>query len=364
APRTAFSARSARDPASRRYDRPEAGRHARRDRRRARRAHRAAPRARARAARHRDRRAAIRRARATVDARSPSRAAPRGRARFRFRHSRVRRAEAARDRQFAVQHLDAVALPSARVPCRDRGHAPDAAEGSRHANDGESRLEGLRPSHRDARAVARRRAPLRRRPRRVLASAARLVERRASRAAREPAVPRLGGAALLRARRASLLDAAQDARARVEGPYRRRRDRRARHRSEGTAGDARARGLRAARGALAGDAAMTLYAVGDLQGCAAPFDALLEEIRFDPERDRLWLVGDLVNRGPSSLATLRRVMELGDAATTVLGNHDLHLLAAVAGVRRPRPGDTFADVLAAPDARELVEWLRHRPLLH
>nr|MBO2512979.1 diadenosine tetraphosphatase [Gammaproteobacteria bacterium] len=109
---------------------------------------------------------------------------------------------------------------------------------------------------------------------------------------------------------------------------------------------------------------MTLYAIGDLQGCARPFDALLEEIGFNPERDRLWLVGDLVNRGPDSLATLRRVIELGDAVTTVLGNHDLHLLAAVAGVRKPRPGDTFGDVLAAPDARELVEWLRHRPLLH
>src|SRR5690606_10374527 len=81
------------------------------------------------------------------------------------------------------------------------------------------------------------------------------------------------------------------------------------------------------------------------------FDALLEEIGFNPERDRLWLVGDLVNRGPDSLATLRRVIELGDAVTTVLGNHDLHLLAAVAGVRKPRPGDPLGDVLAAPDAR-------------
>jgi len=108
---------------------------------------------------------------------------------------------------------------------------------------------------------------------------------------------------------------------------------------------------------------MTLYAVGDLQGCAAPFDALLDKIGFDPGRDRLWLVGDLVNRGPESLATLRRVIALGDAVTTVLGNHDLHLLAAAAGVRLPRPSDTFRDVLAAPDAPELVDWLRRRPLL-
>ncbi len=109
---------------------------------------------------------------------------------------------------------------------------------------------------------------------------------------------------------------------------------------------------------------MTLFAIGDLQGCAAAFDALLDEIDFDPGRDRLWLVGDLVNRGPESLATLRRVIALGDAVTVVLGNHDLHLLAAAAGVRRPRPSDTFQDVLAAPDAAELVDWLRRRPLLH
>src|SRR5690606_14003727 len=110
--------------------------------------------------------------------------------------------------------------------------------------------------------------------------------------------------------------------------------------------------------------AMTLYAHGDLPGCAEPFDALLDAIGFDPGSDRLWLVGDLVNRGPGSLATLRRVIALGDTVTTVLGNHDLHLLAAAAGVRRPRPSDTFGDVLDAPDAAELVDWLRRRPLLH
>lgn len=109
---------------------------------------------------------------------------------------------------------------------------------------------------------------------------------------------------------------------------------------------------------------MALYAIGDLQGCAAPFEALLDEIRFDPGVDRLWLVGDLVNRGPRSLAALRRVMSLGDAVTAVLGNHDLHLLAAAAGARPPRRDDTFQEVLDAPDAGDLVDWLRSRPLLH
>ncbi|WP_428101616.1 symmetrical bis(5'-nucleosyl)-tetraphosphatase [Candidatus Rariloculus sp.] len=109
---------------------------------------------------------------------------------------------------------------------------------------------------------------------------------------------------------------------------------------------------------------MTLYAVGDVQGCAAEFEALLEAISFEPRRDHLWLVGDLVNRGPDSLGVLRRVVALGDSATCVLGNHDLHLLATASGVRAAGPGDTFQDVLAAPDAPQLVDWLRHRPLLH
>ncbi len=109
---------------------------------------------------------------------------------------------------------------------------------------------------------------------------------------------------------------------------------------------------------------MTLYAIGDVQGCAAALDRLLERLRFEPERDRLWLVGDLVNRGPDSLAVLRKVKALGDSATTVLGNHDLHLLATVAGNRTPRPTDTLDAVLAAPDRDELVDWLRRRPLLH
>lgn len=109
---------------------------------------------------------------------------------------------------------------------------------------------------------------------------------------------------------------------------------------------------------------MTLYAIGDIQGCARELDSLLDAICFEPDSDRLWLVGDLVNRGPSSAAVLRRIIALGDAVTTVLGNHDLHLLAAAAGVRTPNVKDTFGDVLAAEDADALLDWLRHRPLLH
>ncbi|HEY7752321.1 MAG TPA: symmetrical bis(5'-nucleosyl)-tetraphosphatase [Steroidobacteraceae bacterium] len=110
---------------------------------------------------------------------------------------------------------------------------------------------------------------------------------------------------------------------------------------------------------------MAVYAVGDLQGCHAEFEALLERLRFDPARDRLWLTGDLVNRGPDSLGVLRTVRALGPCVTAVLGNHDLHLLAlalAPAGVRRREPG--LLAVLDAPDAAELLAWLAARPLLH
>lgn len=109
---------------------------------------------------------------------------------------------------------------------------------------------------------------------------------------------------------------------------------------------------------------MALYAIGDVQGCFASLQALLERIRFDRTRDRLWFTGDLVNRGPQSLEVLRYVANLGDRAVTVLGNHDLHLLAIAVGGARLYPKDSLAPVLAAPDARELLAWLATRPLLH
>jgi bis(5'-nucleosyl)-tetraphosphatase (symmetrical) len=108
---------------------------------------------------------------------------------------------------------------------------------------------------------------------------------------------------------------------------------------------------------------MAHYAIGDIQGCHAEFCDLLALIGFSPRSDRLWLVGDLVNRGPGSLAVLREVMRLGDAATTVLGNHDLHLLTIAAGHRAPHRGDTLDEVLAAPDRDEIVHWLAARPLV-
>ena len=110
---------------------------------------------------------------------------------------------------------------------------------------------------------------------------------------------------------------------------------------------------------------MATYIIGDIQGCHADLCALLDRVGFDAARDRAWFTGDLVNRGPASLAALRLVKDLGDRAVVVLGNHDLHLLACrhVDGVR-PRPGDTLDDVLAAPDRDELLDWLRTRPLIH
>ncbi|WP_035383247.1 symmetrical bis(5'-nucleosyl)-tetraphosphatase [Ferriphaselus sp. R-1] len=109
---------------------------------------------------------------------------------------------------------------------------------------------------------------------------------------------------------------------------------------------------------------MATYAIGDLQGCYNEFRHLLERIDFDPARDRLWLVGDLVNRGPGSLEVLRFVRALGDAAITVLGNHDLHLLAVGAGVADLSRGDTLDELLRAPDRDELLHWLRRQRLLH
>ncbi|SEL59458.1 symmetrical bis(5'-nucleosyl)-tetraphosphatase [Nitrosovibrio tenuis] len=109
---------------------------------------------------------------------------------------------------------------------------------------------------------------------------------------------------------------------------------------------------------------MATFAIGDLQGCYSEFRQLLELICFDRTKDRLWLVGDIVNRGPDSLSTLRFVKELGKAAVMVLGNHDLHLLMVAEGCARMHRNDTLEDILAAPDRSELLDWLRHRKLLH
>ena len=109
---------------------------------------------------------------------------------------------------------------------------------------------------------------------------------------------------------------------------------------------------------------MATYAIGDIQGCFASLSRLLEHCAFDPAQDKLWLVGDLVNRGPRSLETLRFVRNLGSAAITVLGNHDLTLLMAAEGFGKRGKGDTFDELLAAPDRDELLHWLRHQPLCH
>src|ERR1700687_1491671 len=108
---------------------------------------------------------------------------------------------------------------------------------------------------------------------------------------------------------------------------------------------------------------MSHYVIGDIQGCHPEFRQLLEGIAFDPARDLLWLVGDLVNRGPDSRAVLGRVKGLGPAAVTVLGNHDLHLLAVAAGHRGAHRQDTLGGILDAPDRDELLAWLRTRPLV-
>jgi bis(5'-nucleosyl)-tetraphosphatase (symmetrical) len=109
---------------------------------------------------------------------------------------------------------------------------------------------------------------------------------------------------------------------------------------------------------------LSTYAIGDLQGCFEPLERIIEKLQFDPARDRLRFVGDLVNRGPDSLRCLRFVKSLGPAAITVLGNHDLHLICVAEGVERRKKRDTLDDVLEAPDRDELVAWLRERPLMH
>ena len=109
---------------------------------------------------------------------------------------------------------------------------------------------------------------------------------------------------------------------------------------------------------------MATYAVGDIQGCYHELEQMLELIRFDHKKDQLWLVGDLVNRGADSLSVLRLVKSMGDAAITVLGNHDLHLLAVAAGVAELHHSDTLDEILGAPDRDELLTWLRQQRMLH
>ncbi len=109
---------------------------------------------------------------------------------------------------------------------------------------------------------------------------------------------------------------------------------------------------------------MATYAIGDVQGCFAELEALLAAIGFRKSADRLWFVGDLVNRGPGSAEVLRFVKGLGERAVTVLGNHDLHLVTQHEGLERPRKDDTIQDVLNAPDREALVDWLRTQPLMH
>ena len=110
---------------------------------------------------------------------------------------------------------------------------------------------------------------------------------------------------------------------------------------------------------------MAVYAIGDLQGCYDPFRRLLDKLKFNPGKDRLWLTGDLVNRGPKSLKTLRFVRGLGRSAKVVLGNHDLHLLAVAHGIGNSTDRfGSLANILNADDRDELIDWLRRRPLVH
>jgi bis(5'-nucleosyl)-tetraphosphatase (symmetrical) len=105
------------------------------------------------------------------------------------------------------------------------------------------------------------------------------------------------------------------------------------------------------------------YFVGDLQGCLDELQVLLDKVAFDPGKDRLWLTGDLVARGPKSLQTLRFIKSLGQSAKTVLGNHDLHLIATWHGIKKAKPKDLLCDLLSAPDCEELIDWLTHQPML-
>ena len=109
---------------------------------------------------------------------------------------------------------------------------------------------------------------------------------------------------------------------------------------------------------------MATYAIGDIQGCLEPLQCLLRKINFNPAIDQLWLAGDLINRGPYTLATLRFLYKLRDSITIVLGNHDLHFIAVYYGLRKQSKNDTLSELLAAPDCADLVYWLRQQKLVH
>ena len=110
---------------------------------------------------------------------------------------------------------------------------------------------------------------------------------------------------------------------------------------------------------------MAIYAIGDLQGCYDPFRHLLDKLKFEPSKDQLWLTGDLVNRGPKSLETIRFVRTLGNSAKVVMGNHDLHLLAVAHGMCKFTDRfESLVNILNADDRDDLIDWLRHRPLVH
>lgn len=109
---------------------------------------------------------------------------------------------------------------------------------------------------------------------------------------------------------------------------------------------------------------MAVYAIGDIQGCDDEFQQLLTKIHFNADTDQLWLTGDIVNRGPDSLAALRRVYAMRDNIRLVLGNHDLHLLATAYGQKLPGRHDTLDDILQVPDRTQLLDWLRQQPLIH
>jgi bis(5'-nucleosyl)-tetraphosphatase (symmetrical) len=109
---------------------------------------------------------------------------------------------------------------------------------------------------------------------------------------------------------------------------------------------------------------MATYAIGDVQGCFEPLQRLFDQIQFNPEHDTAWFTGDIVNRGPQSLETLRFIKQLGKAQRMVLGNHDLHLLAVAMHAHQGWKEDTFQDILTAPDRDDLIHWLQYQPLLH